>query len=525
MPNNPTLKPLEDVCTRINNLQVTLAQLDTELTSFENITAQIEQVSTLFPSNITNGLNIFYEGLQEVDSMIQELDKITLEKLDEILTGASKGVEQLIAPIPGILKDIEAIAALFPKIQALLESLVNPSEGVEATIKPLNIKLASWSNTTPQNSSKDVGTGVLNAIWSEMNRAINDNIILKHKYDKEINSLVSQVNNMAKILSPPVSILLTDGGNLDNQLVGVNKFLTKYYAALSSVSDLSQKVDKVVVLLDKFKPDVDLVYGIVQPLGWFIELVESKKCQSEEEIPIDITNLENRLNYYADGTATPQSKFKVFEQSIYAFFENNNIGKKIEEAVQGFLPINDLKKAADILLSDLQELNQDKSVSSLLGTFESIKNEISNVDKTLDTLSTAAKRATGTVTFTRTHPTKQVTLVKGTRVSTNDNIIFVTTQDAVFNAGEFNSIKVEAKAQSVGTPGNIAENTITNFIDTPVKQEDGSYKSKPNPVYNDSFSIFESSAFNGGTDLSMDQIQGEANELAKKMLPALMQFI
>src|SRR5690606_5157092 len=140
------------------------------------------------------------------------------------------------------------------------------------TLKPLNAQLASWSNNSAPIDGNNAGTGVLNAILAEMQRAIDDNIALKNKYDAEIGSIVSQVNAMAGKLSGPVSQLSTDSGKLDSQLKEVNAYLNLYYNALNSVAVLAEKVDQVLAMLDQFKPDVDIVYGIVQPLSWFIEL-------------------------------------------------------------------------------------------------------------------------------------------------------------------------------------------------------------------------------------------------------------
>ena len=527
MNTSPSLQNLEQVCTDINSLQSTLSSLDTDLLNFDNVTSKINGVNNIFPSNIENDLNIFYLGLTEVQNMIAELNKVTLNKLTNILHGADAGISTLISPIPNILSDIKSISSLFPKVQAEVSKLTDPAEGVEATLKPLNALLASWSNTTPQSNGNGIGTGVLNAIDSEMNRAIQDNITLKHKYDAQINSIVSQLNTMASSLSPFINKLSTDGGNLDKLLSSVNNYLTDYLQALNSVSSLSSKVDAVVSLLDKFKPDVDLIYGIVQPLGWFISLIESQACPKTDDVElIDIRNTDMRLAHYADASASPQSKFQLFEAWVDGFFTANNIGQKIQNVVDNLIPIQALSSAADQLNQDLTALNNNSSVTNLLSTFSQVAGEITSIENELAVLSTDAKKAAGTVTLKRTHPNNQVTLLKGTRLSNNDGTLsFVTTENCDFAQGQFNSSSVNVTAQAVGTSSNLGANDVNQFVSTPVKQSDGTYKNEGNDSLPDSYSVDTSSAFSGGTDISVNQIQGEANALAHLMLPTLVRLM
>ena len=527
MNTSSPLADLEQVCSQINTLQNTLSNLDSDLTSFDKITTKLNAINTVFPSSIENDLTIFYQGLTEVDSMIVELNKVTLNKLSSILQGADAGIAKLISPIPNILSDIKSISTLFPTVQAQVAKLTDPAEGVEATLKPLESQLASWSNTTPQSSGSNIGTGVLNAIDAEMNRAIQDNITLKHKYDSQINSIVSQLNTMAGALTPYVTNLSTDGSNLDSQISSVNTFLTDYLQALNSVSSLASKVETVVSLLDKFKPDVDLIYGIVQPLGWFISLIESQSCSSSTTLTdVNVNLVEHRLAHYADASASPQSKFQLFEMWVDNFFSTNNIGQKIQQVVDNLLPISALSTAADQLNTDLMALNKNASISNLLTTFTQVASEISGIENELAILSTDAVKATGTVVLSRTHPNAEVTLLKGTRMSNQDgSLSFVTTENCVFAQGQFNSPAVKATAQAVGTSSNLGSDGVTEFVSTPVKQADGSYKNEGNGSLSDSYSVSSSTPFSGGTDISVNQIQGEADALAQLMLPTLMRLM
>lgn len=510
MANTTLLQPLEDVCQNINALQNTVSDLDQDLQIFDTLVADIEKINIPFPVNLVNDLNIFSNGLQEVDKMVQELNKVTLANLDAILSGASTGIETLLNPIPKIISDAEAISTSFAAVQTEISSLLNPSSGVEANLGKLNSQLTKYSNSTPQSNSSNIGTGVLNAISSELQRAIADNITLKNKYDNQVNSIVSQINSVANNLSTPVSSMSKDGSNLDSQIKNINTYLTNYKNALTGVIELSGKVDEVVVLLDKFKPDVDIVYGIVQPLGWFIELIEKKTCNNTAQLEIDTSNRETRLNHYANSTNSVDSKFQAFEQMINQYFQNNNIGQKIGEAVQNILPINELQTAIDSLNQDLVELSNDSSVKDLLASFATISADIDSIEDEIKTLNTDAKRASGTVTLQRVHPNAEVKLLKGTILKCpTTNVIFATTKDAVFKAGSFNTDPINATAQAVGTSGNVAANAITDVVSTPKNGD------------SDNYSVSASTPFTGGTDISVDQIQGEANQLAKDMLPVL----
>ena len=69
---------------------------------------------------------------------------------------------------------------------------------------------------------------------------------------------------------------------------------------------------------------------------------------------------------------------------------------------------------------------------------------------------------------------------------------------------------------------------INTVVSTLVKQPGPGRKYKresPFTGYRDNFSILHSSAFTGGTDMSIGQIQTKANDLANKMLPTLMRLM
>lgn len=77
-----------------------------------------------------------------------------------------------------------------------------------------------------------------------------------------------------------------------------------------------------------------------------------------------------------------------------------------------------------------------------------------------------ARRATGTVVFSRSTPTpNDIIIPAGTRVATSDeSVVFQTTEAVVLVAG---STSVEAPIEAVepGSAGNVAANTITKIVD------------------------------------------------------------
>lgn len=77
-----------------------------------------------------------------------------------------------------------------------------------------------------------------------------------------------------------------------------------------------------------------------------------------------------------------------------------------------------------------------------------------------------ARRATGTVTFSRSTPAdRDVVIPKGTRVATSDgSVVFRTTGAVTLAAGE-TSVDAPVEAEEPGAKGNVAANTITKLID------------------------------------------------------------
>lgn len=78
----------------------------------------------------------------------------------------------------------------------------------------------------------------------------------------------------------------------------------------------------------------------------------------------------------------------------------------------------------------------------------------------------AARKATGTVTFSRSTPaTSDITISAGTRVATADeSVVFKTTEVAILQAGS-TSVDVAIEAVEAGSAGNVAANTITKLVD------------------------------------------------------------
>ncbi|ADB58527.1 baseplate J/gp47 family protein [Archaeoglobus profundus] len=77
-----------------------------------------------------------------------------------------------------------------------------------------------------------------------------------------------------------------------------------------------------------------------------------------------------------------------------------------------------------------------------------------------------ARKATGTVTFSRSTPTtSDIIIPAGTRVATSDeSVIFKTTEAVVLKAGD-TSVDAPIEAVEPGSAGNVATNTITKIID------------------------------------------------------------
>lgn len=77
-----------------------------------------------------------------------------------------------------------------------------------------------------------------------------------------------------------------------------------------------------------------------------------------------------------------------------------------------------------------------------------------------------ARRATGTVTFSRSTPADQdIVIPKGTRVATSDgSVVFRTTGAVTLAAGE-TSVNASVESEEPGAKGNVAANTITKLVD------------------------------------------------------------
>lgn len=513
MSNSPSLEQFEDAFSDINKLETILGNLDTDLSSFNQLTSEIEKVSSPFPININNDLNIFYSGLKEVETMIEYLNKIRLKKLQDILVKSDTGIQDLIQPIPKIIADLKSISTQFPAIQQEIATITKSSKGLDGSIKSFKAKLKSWSNTNPRSTHKQTGTGKLNAVYYEMLVAIKDNKILKNKYDKEVNQIAGQLNTLGSKLDQPVSKLNASCSDFDAQIKSLNTYLTNYYNSLLPISELSDKVDKVVAMLDIFKPAVDLIFGILQPLGWFIKLIEAKTCSLTTEI------------LGSDGEPSVEIRFLEFEESIYSYFKDNNIGQKIQAAVGNISLINDLKSATNDLHHTLTALSADKSISTIQSNIKSINGLIDQVEKELKTLSTTAQKAKGSVQFARTKEGNKIIFLKGTYIQdAKTKLIYVTTEKAIFNTSDLTSNKVKCQAFAVGKSANVRANSIGIFSSTLVKQSNGKFIREAAPVYDDNFTVSNSSAFRGGTDMSIGQVQTEANDLANKMLPILMRL-
>lgn len=100
-----------------------------------------------------------------------------------------------------------------------------------------------------------------------------------------------------------------------------------------------------------------------------------------------------------------------------------------------------------------------------------------------------ATKATGTVTFSRSSPaTRDIVIPAGTRVSTQNGIIFATTQEAVLQAGN-TSVDVPVEATEPGSAGNVAAGTIVVLVD-PVSGIDA---------------VTNTSATSGGSDVESDE--------------------
>ena len=78
----------------------------------------------------------------------------------------------------------------------------------------------------------------------------------------------------------------------------------------------------------------------------------------------------------------------------------------------------------------------------------------------------AAKKATGTVVFSRSSPaTSDILIPAGTRVAVSDeSVVFQTTEAVVLTAGN-TSVEAPIEAIEPGSAGNVAANTITKIVD------------------------------------------------------------
>jgi chromosome segregation ATPase len=472
------LTKLQDTCNSINKLSSDLTSFDDKVDEFKKLINIVVQTKQPYTSAVENDIKKFISNINGVKENLSTLSSIPISQLQTILASANSDIDTIIKPIPTIQESMTTIDAKLPEILNQISTLKRPTSGIDDDIISLKATLDKWSNTTTQNGDTPVaGTGVLNAILLELQRAVDDNSDLKNRFDTQVDYLIDEINTLVDDISSDISDMDEFMTNLGIQLDKVNIYLSNYIKSIDVISSLSLTVDKRVEGMNQILPIVNSLVGAIKPVSWLNSDTENLRIEALK------TLINDKLSQNYD-----------------------KINDTIKNIVENNLQLDTLNSMLGDFVKRIDNINNEH-VIYLNSTFVAFDNRINSINEKLKRLYTNAQRATGSITFVRANTDDEYTLKKGSRIKLdNSTLYFVTTDSVVFAKGT-QQVVANATAQSIGIASNIEANSKLELMSEPTAQG--------------GISIESCSVFAGGTDMSADTLQVKAKELADSMLPIL----